>query len=324
MKRKKLGSSELELSVIGLGTWAMGGTGWEYSWGPQDDRNSIATIHRALDMGINWIDTAPVYGMGHSETIVGKAIKGMKDKPIIATKCSRLWDEQGKVYSNLKKESIYREAEDSLRRLQTDVIDLYQMHRAWPEEDIEEGWTAMTDLVKQGKVRYIGVSNFTAEQIQLVEKIHPVVSVQPSYSMLSRKAETSLFPYCKSKNIGIVCYSPMSKGLLTGKVSKSWVDSLPADDHRKNDRQFQSPLLEINLELIENLKPIAERHGVTLGQLAIAWVIHREEVTSAIVGSRAPDQIASAVPAADVVLNKEDLEEIRRLLKIREERLESI
>jgi aryl-alcohol dehydrogenase-like predicted oxidoreductase len=324
MKHKQLGSSNLEISVIGLGTWAMGGEGWEFSWGPQDDEESIKTIHKAMEAGINWIDTAAVYGLGHSEVVVGKAIKGMSSKPLIATKCSRLWDEKGDLYSSLKKESVFREAEDSLKRMQIDVIDLYQIHRPMPEEDLEEGWSAMADLVRQGKIRYIGVSNFSVSQIELVKNIHPVTSVQPPYSMMVRDIESDLLPYCKRNNIGIISYSPIYKGLLTGKVTEAWVSDLASDDHRKKDRNFLSPYLKINIEFVNGLKPIAERKGITIAQLAIAWVIHHEEVTSAIVGSRKPEQLESILPASDISLDENDMERIQQLIAQRDESIKMI
>jgi aryl-alcohol dehydrogenase-like predicted oxidoreductase len=254
---RKLGWTDLELSVIGFGSWALGGAGWRYSWGPQDDEDSIKAIWRAMDLGVNWIDTAAVYGLGHSEEIVGKAIKGLSKKPIIATKCSRVWDENGNIYGNLTRESIRKEVENSLRRLQVDVIDLYQIHWPDPEEYIEEAWATMADLVKEGKVRYIGVSNFNVEQMKRISKIHPIASLQPPYSMFRRNIEAEILPYCRENNIGVVVYSPMQKGLLTGKYNAETISQLSPDDHRRNDPMFKEPQITVNVEFVEKMKKLA-------------------------------------------------------------------
>jgi len=230
METKRLGNTDLYLTEIGLGTWAIGGGGWRFSWGPQDDEQSIRTIHRAMELGVNWIDTAAVYGLGHSEEIVGKAIAGIRERPIIATKCERCWDNDGRIYGSLRRESIRAEAEASLRRLGTEVIDLYQVHWPQPEEDLEEGWAAVAELVREGKVRWAGVSNFSLVHLRRVQAIHPVASLQPPYSMLKRDVEAELLPYCAANGIGVVAYSPMQKGLLTGKVTAERVAQLPADD----------------------------------------------------------------------------------------------
>jgi aryl-alcohol dehydrogenase-like predicted oxidoreductase len=314
MQTRKLGWTDLKLSTVGLGTWAIGGSGWMYAWGPQDDKESIATIRRALELGINWIDTAAVYGLGHSEEVVGKAIKELRDKPVIATKCSRVWDKEGNIGHGLKKESINSEVEASLKRLKIDVIDLYQIHWPAPDEEIEEGWGAISDLVKQGKVRYAGVSNFSIEQIRRIQKIHPVASIQPPYGMLKRDVEQGLLEHCSANNIGVIVYSPMHKGLLTGKVTSEWVKNLPEDDHRRKDPHFHEPRLSTNIKLVENLRPIARRNSITLAQLAIAWVLRRTEVTAAIVGARHPSQIEETVAAGNVVLSEEDIRNIDTLL----------
>ncbi len=321
MRKRRLGWTDLEFTVIGFGSWAMGGGGWKFSWGPQDDRESIAAIKRAVELGVNWIDTAAVYGLGHSEEIVGKAIKGLSPRPFIATKCERVWDEKGNIYGSLKRESIRREVEASLRRLQVDVIDLYQIHWPDPDEDIEEGWGEMKRLVEEGKVRYIGVSNFNVSQMERIQKIHPIASLQPPYSMLKRGIEAEILPYCARNNIGVIVYSPMQKGLLTGAITRERVAQFAPDDHRRNDPQFQEPELSINLELVAKLRGIAARYGRTPAQLAVAWVLRRPEVTSAIVGIRRPSQIEEIVPAADFELSREDLEEIERLLQEREAKL---
>jgi aryl-alcohol dehydrogenase-like predicted oxidoreductase len=317
MKTRKLGWTELELTTIGLGTWAMGGGGWAYSWGPQDDRASIQAIHRALDLGINWIDTAAAYGLGHAEEVVSQALAGLRRKPLIATKCERSWNERGEIFGSLKRNVILAEVEASLRRLKVDVIDLYQVHWPEPDEDLEEGWSAIAECVKAGKVRYAGVSNFTVEQIKRVQAIHPVASLQPPYSLLAPSAETELLPYCAAQRIGVVVYSPMQKGLLTGKMTRERVRQFPPDDHRRRDPQFQEPLLSTNLQLVEDLQALAQKHGRTVGELAIAWVLRRPEVTSAIVGARHPKQIEELVRAADWSLTPREIDIIDDLRRKR-------
>lgn len=314
MRTRKLGNTELELTVIGLGTWAIGGP-WQYGWGVQDDADSIRTICAAVDKGINWIDTAPIYGCGHSEYIVGLALREMSERPLIATKCSLLWNDKREKVSCLDHDSIIKECEDSLMRLGVDVIDLYQMHWPIPDEQLEEGWQAMATLVRQGKVRCIGASNFSRTQLECVAKIHPVVSLQPPYNMLRRDVEGQILPYCAEQNIGVVTYSPMAKGLLTGKFSAEHMRELASDDHRLNDPFFTGAAFEKNLGIVEALKPIAKRNGKTVAQLAIAWVLRREEVTAAIVGARKPKQIEETVQAGDWILNEDDITEIELILK---------
>ncbi|MBA7466734.1 Aldo-keto reductase YhdN [subsurface metagenome] len=318
MKTRKLGWTDLNLSNIGLGTWAIGGSGWKFSWGPQDDKESISAIRRALELGINWIDTAAVYGLGHSEEIVGKAIKGLGHKPIIATKCGRLGDRKGNLFGRLKKESIRSEVEASLKRLKIEVIDLYQIHWPEPDEDIEEAWTTLGDLIKEGKIRYAGVSNFNIKQLKRVQPIHLVASFQPPYSMLERGIEGKILQYCSANNIGVIVYSPMQKGLLAGKFTRERVQNLSQDDHRRIDPRFQEPELSANLKLVEDLRPIAEKSGRTVAQLAIAWVLRHPEVTAAIVGARRPSQIEETVVAGDWVLSKEDVAAIEALLDRRQ------
>ncbi len=313
MKIKKLGSTNLELSIIGLGTWAMGGGGWKFSWGYQDDKESISTIRRAIELGINWIDTAPVYGLGHSEEVVGKAIRNLNDKPIIATKCGLIWEKNRKISECLNKKSIRREVESSLRRLKTDVIDLYQIHWPMSDKDIEEAWSTMADLVKKGKIRYAGVSNFNIRQLKLIQKIHPVASLQPPYSMLDRSA-AELFDLCTEKNIGVITYSPMQKGLLSGKFTKERMKNLPNDDHRRKTQCFMEPELSINLKLVEDLRGIARKSGKTVAQLAILWVIQNPNVTSAIVGARHPSQIEENAVSAELELSAEEIRAIEKLL----------
>ncbi len=313
MQTRKLGYSDLNITNIGLGTWAIGGGGWKFAWGPQDDKESITAIRKAIDVGINWIDTAALYGLGHSEEIVGKAVKDMKEKPIIATKCCRCWDEKRKIFNSLKKDSIRSEVEASLKRLRVDVIDLYQIHHPSPDEEIEEGWDTIAMLIKEGKIRYGGVSNFSIEQLKRIQPIHPVASLQPPYSMLEREVEDELLSYCEKNNIGVICYSPMQRGLLSGKFSKERVQNLPKDDHRRKNIQFQEPQLSKNLKLVESLKPIAAKNNITLAQLVLAWVLRRKEVTAAIVGARSQSQIQETAAAGDVKLTRDDIGVIEEL-----------
>ena len=320
MRTRRLGKTDLELTVIGFGSWAIGGGGWRNAWGPQDDSESIKAIKKALDLGINWIDTAAIYGLGHSEEIVGKAIKGISKKPIIATKCGLVWDEMKNISNRLKRESIKAEVEASLRRLDIGTIDLYQIHWPIPDEDIEEGWETMAQLVKEGKVRYIGVSNFNVSQMKRAQSIYPIASLQPPYSMLKRDIEEDILSFCNQNSIGVVVYSPMQKGLLTGKMTRERIASFPADDHRRNDPEFNEPLISYNLEFVNQLIPIAKKYNKTLAQLAIAWVLRRPEVTSAIVGARRPDQIAETVLAGDWKLPQEDIDTIEDLLHQRKQK----
>jgi len=313
MRTRKLGNTDLELTVIGLGTWAIGGP-WQFGWGPQDDADSIRTILAAVDAGINWIDTAPAYGCGHSEFVVGQALRETSEKPLIATKCSLLWNDKREKINCLDHDSIIKECEDSSKRLGVEVIDLYQMHWPVPDEKLEEGWGAMASLVQQGKVRYIGASNFSVEQLERAAKIHPVASLQPPYSMLRRNIEEQLLPYCSENGIGVVAYSPMQKGLLTGKFSAEHMQTLAPDDHRQNDPMFHGEAFEKNLAIVEKLKLIAERNGKTVAQLAIAWTLRQEEVTAAIVGARKQSQIEETVYAGDWVLSEKDIKEIEMIL----------
>jgi aryl-alcohol dehydrogenase-like predicted oxidoreductase len=322
MKTRKLGYSDLNLTTIGLGTWAIGGGGWAYGWGPQDDQASIETIRRALDLGINWIDTAAVYGLGHSEEVVGQAIAGRRDEVIVATKCGLVWDAGSTTpYGRLTAASVRREAEASLRRLQVEVIDLYQIHWPNPAPDIEEGWGVIADLIKEGKVRYGGVSNFNVEQLQRVQAIHPVASLQPPYSMLERGVEDSLLAFCAAHDIGVIPYSPMQAGLLTGRFSRERIADLPDEDWRSGDRHFREPAFGATLALVGKLRPIAEGSGKTMAHLAIAWVLRRPEVTAAIVGARRPGQIEETVAAGDWELTRDEVQEIEERLAEREREL---
>jgi len=313
MQKRRLGNTDLEFTTVGLGTWAMGGP-WQYGWGPQDDDEAIGAILAALEAGINWIDTAPAYGLGHSEELIGQALKQVDETPLIATKCGILWNEKKEKVSCLKRQSIRDECHASLKRLGIDVIDLYQMHWPDPDEDLEEAWEEMARLLDEGKVRYLGASNFTVEQIERVQKIHPAVSLQPPYSMLHREVEDELLDYCGQNKIGVVAYSPIQRGLLTGKFDRARFEALAPDDHRRMSSDFLEPEFSATLELVEDLKKIAERNGRTCAHLAISWVLRRSEVTAAIVGARRPSQIIETAPAADWDLSEKDIEEIEQLL----------
>jgi aryl-alcohol dehydrogenase-like predicted oxidoreductase len=310
MQKRQLGNSDMQITSMGIGAWAIGGSGWAFGWGPQDDNESIAAIRHALDSGINWIDTAAVYGLGHSEEVVAKALEGRPDRPYVFTKCERVWNEQRQIQKSLKRDSIRRELEASLRRLKVDTIDLYQIHWPEPDEDVEEGWSTLAELKAEGKVRYIGVSNFNVEQLKRAQAITPVTSLQPPYSLVSPEIEESILPHAAANNIGVIVYSPMKSGLLTGKMSRERIASLPADDFRKNTPNFQEPLLTRNLELVELLRSIGGRHGKGPGEVAIAWTLRRPDVTAAIVGFRSPQQVDGVIGAADFRLSPEELQEI--------------
>ena len=295
---RQLGNSNLQLTPIGYGAWAIGGGNWEFAWGAQDDDESVRTIERALDAGINWIDTAAIYGLGHSEEVVAKALKSSGKKPYIFTKCSMRWDADRKIYRSLKAASLEEELEHSLRRLKVETIDLYQIHWPDPEGEIEEGWETLASFQKQGKVRYIGVSNFNVEQMKRAQKIAPITSLQPPYSMLNRGVEAEVLPFCEENHIGVINYSPMVSGLLTGKMTAERIAKMPADDWRKKSANFKEPKLSRNLKLVELLREIGKKHGVEPGVVAIAWTLRNPAVTAAIVGARRPDQVDGIFPAA--------------------------
>lgn len=292
----------------------MGGGGWKFAWGPQDDAESVAAIRAALDAGINWIDTAAVYGLGHSEEVVARALEGVTKKPYVFTKCERVWNEKGEISPSLKRDSIRKEVEASLRRLNLDAIDLYQMHWPEPDADIEEGWTAMAELKKEGKVRWIGVSNFNAAQMERVRKIAPITSLQPPYSLLSPEIQGEILPYVAENDIGVIVYSPMKSGLLSGAMTRERVAAMPADDFRQRTPQFQEPRLTRNLEFVELLREIGKGHGRTPGEVAIAWTLRRPEVTGAIVGLRSPAQLKGTIGAAEFRLSPEELVRIEVFL----------
>jgi aryl-alcohol dehydrogenase-like predicted oxidoreductase len=318
MQTRQLGNSDLQITPLGVGAWAIGGGGLPFAWGPQDDNESIGAIQTALDRGINWIDTAPVYGLGHSEEIVGRAIKG-RIRPYIFTKCTLVWDPNDpkrEVTRTMKRDSIRRECEDSLRRLQIDTIDLYQLHWPDPDNEIEEGWSAVTELQKEGKVRWIGVSNFKPAQIERALKIAPITSLQPPYSILSPEIETELLPICAKHNIGVIVYSPMKSGLLTGAMTRERIAAMPEDDFRQRTVNFKEPLLTRNLKLVELMREIGHRHGGrTPGEVAIAWTLRRPEVTGAIVGLRSPKQVDGIIGAADFRLTPGEVDEIADFLR---------
>ena len=309
---RQLGNSDLQLTSIGFGAWAIGGGDWQYAWGPQDDNDSVSAIHRALDAGVNWIDTAAVYGLGHSEEVVGRALKSASVKPYVFTKSSMTWGPDRKIVQTMKK--IRQECEASLQRLGVEAIDLYQVHWPVPDEELEEGWASMADLQREGKVRWIGASNFSVAQMERAQKIAPITSLQPPYSMINRSIEAEILPFCAKHGIGVINYAPMHSGMLTGSMSKERVAQMPQDDFRRNAKQFQEPLLTRNLELAELLKTIGKRHGVIAGVVAIAWTLHNPAVTAAIVGGRSAKQVEGVLPAATFRLSEAEFEEIGKFL----------
>lgn len=324
MQKKRLGRTGLEITRVGFGAWAVGGGGYAFGWGPQDDNESIAAMEKAADLGVNWIDTAPVYGLGRSEEVVGRALEripaGMR--PYVFTKCSLVWPEGGReVTHSLDASSIRRECEASLRRLGVEAIDLYQVH--WPRwtnapdaaaDRLEEGWGALAVLKREGKVRHIGVSNFGVDDLERANRVAPVESLQPPYSLLRRKIEAEVLPYCLAHDIGVIVYSPMQAGLLSGKMTRERIAALPEDDWRKRTREYQEPNLSANLAFVEVLRTVAARHGRTPGEAAIAWTLRHPAVTAAIAGFRRPAQVAEMVKAADFELRDTDAAEIERAI----------
>lgn len=299
------------ITPIGVGAWAIGGGGWQWSWGPQDDKDSIAAIHAALDRGVNWIDTAAVYGLGHSEEVVARALREYGgERPYVFTKCERTWNEKGEIGGTLKAASIRKECEASLKRLNVGIIDLYQIHWPQPDEDIEEGWSEMARLQKEGKVRYIGVSNFNVSQMKRALRIAPITSLQPPYSILAREIEAETLPFARQQNIGVIVYSPMYSGLLAGSMTRERIAKLAPDDWRRRNENFQEPRLSCNLRLVQLLREIGDRHGRTPGEVAIAWTLHHPAVTAAIVGVRSPRQVEGVVGAMNFRLTEKEYEEI--------------
>jgi len=314
MTKNKLGNSDLEITPIGVGAWAMGGGGWAFSWGPQDDGESIAAIRAAFEKGVNWIDTAAVYGLGHSEEVVGRAVEGISPRPYVFTKCARVWNKQRQIAKCLKAASVREECEASLRRLKLDCIDLYQMHWPEPDEDVEEGWAAMAKLKQEGKVRWIGVSNFSIDQLKRIAPIAPITSLQPPYSMLVRDTEEALLPYTRQNGIGVVVYSPMRNGLLSGGMTRERVAAFAEDDFRRRNPDFLEPALTRNLQIADQLKAIGKRHGRTAGEVAIAWTLRNPAVTGAIVGMRSPAQVNGVIGALDFRLSQPEIGEIESFL----------
>jgi len=312
---RTLGNSDLHLTPIGFGAWAIGGGNWEFAWGPQDDTQSMAAINRALDMGINWIDTAAIYGLGHSEEIVGRVLKTTSHKPLVFTKSSMRWRSDRSIYRSLKGDSLREELEGSLRRLGVDVIDLYQIHWPDPEAELEEGWETLNKFKEEGKVRWIGVSNFSAEQMKRVQKIAPITSLQPPYSMLRRAIEKEILPYAQVNHIGVINYSPMVSGLLTGKMTAERVASFPADDWRRRSPEFNEPRLSRNLKLVDLLREIGSGHGVTPGVVAVAWTLHHPAITAAIVGGRSAQQVEEMTSALEFRLSEEEYARINAFLE---------
>jgi aryl-alcohol dehydrogenase-like predicted oxidoreductase len=313
MITRKLGNSDLEITPIGFGAWAVGGA-WEFGWGAQDDADSVAAIHRALELGVNWIDTAAIYGLGHSEEVVARALKEWKGaRPFVFTKCGMIWDAAGKVDYALRAASIRREVEASLRRLQTDVIDLYQIH--WPADDLEEtveGWTTLSALQREGKVRWIGVSNFGVEELAKAQSIAPITSLQPPYSLIKRDVEKAQLPWCEHEGVGVIVYSPMASGLLTGAMTRERAGSFPEGDWRKKNPEFQEPKLSANLALVEHLRAVGARHGKSPGETAIAWTLRKPAVTGAIVGGRNAKQVEGIIGGASFRLTPEEVAEIEQ------------
>jgi aryl-alcohol dehydrogenase-like predicted oxidoreductase len=312
---RKLGNSDLQLTSIGFGAWAIGGGNWEFAWGPQDDAESIGAIHRALDLGVNWIDTAAIYGLGHSEEVVGRAVKSYSGKkPLVFTKCSMRWLADRSIYRSLKAGSLAEELEGSLRRLGVETIDLYQIHWPNPEDEIEEGWEALARFKEQGKVRWVGVSNFSVEQMKRIEKIAPITSLQPPYSMLRRAIEASILPFTQTHGIGVINYSPMVSGLLTGSMTAERVAALPADDWRRRAVEFNEPRLSKNLRLVELLREMGNAHGVSPGVVAVAWTLHNPAITAAIVGGRSGKQVEGIAPALEFRLSEDEFKRVDAFL----------
>ena len=321
MNKRLLGLSGLEITTVGFGAWAIGGGGWSFGWGPQDDKASEDTIRHALELGINWIDTAAVYGLGHSEEIVGRVVRSLSqsDRPFVFTKCGLVWDKRNPMQEPkrvLKPESIRKECEASLRRLGLERIDLYQFH--WPDETgtpVEDSWAEMVRLIEEGKVRFAGVSNFNVNLLQRCEAVRHVDSLQPPFSMIRRAVAANEIPWCDARQTGVICYSPMQSGLLTDRFSAERVVNMADDDWRRRTPEFNSPNLERNLALRDALRPVAQRHGTSVSSVAIAWVLSWSGVTAAIVGARSPEQVDGWIDAGNLELTQADLDEISGAIK---------
>jgi aryl-alcohol dehydrogenase-like predicted oxidoreductase len=315
MQTRPFGNTDMDITPIGFGSWAIGGGNWEFAWGPQDEREAIAAIERSVDLGMNWIDTAAVYGLGHSEELVGQAIRGMPQKPLVFTKCSMIWDDNRQIHRSLKAESVRRECEASLKRLGVDAIDLYQIHWPNPDDDIEEGWQALARLKEQGKIRWIGVSNFNVDQMRRAQAIAPISSLQPPYSLLNRGVEDEILIFCAENNIGVIVYSPMASGMLTGAMTRERIANFPADDWRRRNAEYREPRLSRNLALADALKAIGERHGHSAGEVAIAWTLRHPAVTGAIVGGRNGRQVEGIIGAGDFTLSEREIREIEGFVR---------
>ncbi len=315
MELRRLGNTDFDITPVGIGAWAMGGGGWKFGWGAQDDLDSIRTIHHALDLGINWIDTAAIYGLGHSEEVVGRALKGIRHKPYVFTKCQRVWHDDGSISDSLSAASLRQQVEASLRRLDVERIDLMQIHWPRPEDKLEEAWQTLAALQQEGKLKYIGVSNYNAAQMERIRPIAPVSSLQPPYSILRPDVEDEILPYCAAHNIGVIVYSPMQSGLLTGTMTRERITAMPADDWRPNNPNFQEPRLSRNLALADLLADIGKPHGRAAGEVAIAWTLRRPEVTAAIVGARTPAQVDGFVGALDFRLSDAEIARIAEYVK---------
>ncbi len=315
MEKRRFGSTGMEITPIGFGSWAIGGENWSHGWGPQDDNKAVEAIERAIERGINWIDTAAVYGLGHSEELVAKALQGTAEKPYIFTKCSLVWDSSRQITNSLKRDSLWRECEASLMRLKTDIIDLYQIHWPSPEEDIEMGWRTMAELKEEGLVKHIGVSNFDVEQMKRAQAIAPVESLQPPYSMLRRGIEQEILPFCMEQDIGVIVYSPMLSGMLSGNMTRERALNFSQNDWRRNNKEFQEPRLRYNLELVELLRTIGKKHGASPGEVAVAWTLRHPGVTAAIVGGRSAEQVEGTIGAAELKLAREETDAIEEFLE---------
>lgn len=307
MRTTALGSTGMGITRVGFGAWAIGGGGWDWAWGGQDDEESVAAIHHALDLGVNWIDTAAQYGFGHSEEVVGRAIAGLSERPYVFTKCGQPEGPDRTTVRSLKRDSIRRELEGSLRRLGVEAIDLWQIHFPIPDEDVEEGWSALAEAKEEGLVRHIGVSNFDVGQLRRAQAIAPVETLQPPYSLIDRDVEAEILPFAEGEGIGVIVYSPMGSGMLSGGMTRERIEGLPDDDWRSHDARFREPLLSEHLALVERLRAVAERHDTTPGAVAVAWTLRDPAVDGAIAGFRRPDQVAPILAAADLELTDEDV-----------------
>jgi aryl-alcohol dehydrogenase-like predicted oxidoreductase len=310
MRTVTFGRTGLEITRVGFGAWALGGGNWDWGWGAQDDEESIAAIHRALELGVSWIDTAAQYGLGHSEEVVRRALEGLDPRPLIFTKGGQPEGPNRTSYQSLKRDSLRRECEGSLERLGVDAIDLYQIHWPIPDDEVEEGWATLAELKEEGLVRHIGGSNFSVEQLERAEAIAPVETLQPPYSLLDRDGEDEILPYCREHDIGVIVYSPMASGLLTGTMTRERIEGLPPDDWRRQSARFREPELSRGLELVERVGAVAERHGVSPGAVAVAWTLRHPAVHVAIAGFRRPDQVDPIVVAADLELTDDDVAEL--------------